>query len=168
MNKTTAISMRHLMLYYGFAQYIPERFAVNAIGSRVRAMICKRLFRSCGWGLNCRTRVFFGNGSNVSVGDRSSIGKYSRLYTEAFITIGDHTDVGPWVQIYTRDWRNPSDRDPQPVSIGNDVWVGARSIILKGVSIGNGCIIAAGAVVDFDVPDYAIVGGNPARIISHR
>lgn len=54
------------------------------------------------------------------------------------------------------------------VVIGNDVWIGYRATILSGVTIGNGAIIAAGAVVTKDVPDYAIVGGVPAKIIRYR
>ena len=52
--------------------------------------------------------------------------------------------------------------------IGNDVWIGQRVIILPGVRIGDGVIIGAGAVVTKDVPDYAVVAGNPARIIKYR
>lgn len=54
------------------------------------------------------------------------------------------------------------------VKVGNDVWIGAGSIVLDGISIGDGAIIAAGAVVNKDVPPYAIVGGVPARIIRYR
>lgn len=54
------------------------------------------------------------------------------------------------------------------VVIGNDVWIGMRSIIMPGVTIGNGVVIGAGTVVTKDVPDYAIVGGVPARIIKFR
>lgn len=54
------------------------------------------------------------------------------------------------------------------VKIGNDVWIGMRSIILPGITIGNGVVIGAGAVVTKDVPDYAIVAGVPARIIKFR
>lgn len=54
------------------------------------------------------------------------------------------------------------------VIIGNDVWVGMNSMILSGVHIGNGAIIAAGAIVTKDVEPYSIVGGNPARVIKKR
>lgn len=54
------------------------------------------------------------------------------------------------------------------INIGNDVWIGTRAIILDGVNIGNGAVIAAGAVVTKDVPPYAIVGGVPAKIIKYR
>ena len=56
----------------------------------------------------------------------------------------------------------------KPVTIGNDVWIGMRSIIMPGVTIGNGVVIGAGAVVTKDVPDYAVVGGVPAKIIRLR
>lgn len=59
--------------------------------------------------------------------------------------------------------------DERPITkVGSDVWIGAGSIILDGVSIGNGAIVAAGAVVVKDIPDYAVVGGVPARIIKYR
>ena len=54
------------------------------------------------------------------------------------------------------------------VNIGEYVWVGARTIILPGVSIGRGVVIGAGSVVSSDIPDYAVVGGNPAKIIKYR
>lgn len=56
----------------------------------------------------------------------------------------------------------------QPVIIGHDVWIGARALVLDGVTIGNGAVIAAGAVVTQDVPPYAIVGGVPAKLIRYR
>ncbi|WP_068171241.1 CatB-related O-acetyltransferase [Neokomagataea thailandica] len=54
------------------------------------------------------------------------------------------------------------------IIIGHDVWVGARAVILSGVTVGSGAIIAAGAIVTKDVPPYSIVGGNPARVIRYR
>ena len=59
-------------------------------------------------------------------------------------------------------------QEARPVVIGDDVWIGGRVIILPGVTIGNGAILGAGAVVTHDVPSYAIVGGNPAKIIKYR
>lgn len=54
------------------------------------------------------------------------------------------------------------------VKIGNDVWIGARAMIMDGVTVGDGAVIAAGAVVTKDVPPYAVVGGVPAKIIKYR
>jgi phosphonate metabolism protein (transferase hexapeptide repeat family) len=61
------------------------------------------------------------------------------------------------------DWRRST-----PVTIGHDVWIGHGAIVLAGRSIGTGAVVAGGAVVTKDVPDYTIVAGNPARIIRRR
>lgn len=65
-------------------------------------------------------------------------------------------------------YENSALRDNKPVIIGNDVWIGANVIILPGVHIGDGAVLAAGAVVTKDVDDYAIVGGIPAKVIRYR
>ncbi len=62
----------------------------------------------------------------------------------------------------------PNDAPPPTVEIGHDVWIGANTVIMRGVRIGDGAIIAAGAIVTKDVPPYAIVGGVPAKIIRYR
>lgn len=67
-----------------------------------------------------------------------------------------------------RDKKKALDQAKQAPLIGNDVWIGARVTILRGVEVGNGAIIAAGAVVAKNVPPYAIVGGIPARVIRYR
>lgn len=64
------------------------------------------------------------------------------------------------------DW--PEDDILEPVTIGNDVWIGSNAVILHGVRIGNGAVVAAGAVVTKDVPDFAVVGGVPAKLIRRR
>ena len=58
--------------------------------------------------------------------------------------------------------------EKQPITIGSDVWIGARVFIRDGVNVGSGAILAAGSVVTKDVPDYAVVGGVPAKIINYR
>lgn len=62
---------------------------------------------------------------------------------------------------------NQASKKPLPI-IGNDVWIGYGAVVLNGVTIGDGAVIAAGAVVTKDVPPYAVVGGNPAKIIKYR
>lgn len=93
------------------------------------------------------------------------------------VTIGKNVMMGPNVAIITENHR--FDRmdvpireqgyyDRKPVVINDDVWIGMRVIILPGVTVGKGAILAAGAVVTKDVPEYAIVGGNPAKVIKYR
>ena len=88
--------------------------------------------------------------------------------------IGDDVMMGPNVSIYTRNhafertdvpMNTQGVSDEKIVVIENDVWIGANSIILPGVTVSKGAIIGAGAVVTKDVPEYAIVGGNPAKVI---
>ena len=87
------------------------------------------------------------------------------------VTIGNNVLIGPNVSIYTAchpldaDWRRTFDEWAEPVTIGNDVWIGGGAIILPGVEIGDRCVVAAGAVVTKNVPADSLVGGNPARII---
>ena len=91
--------------------------------------------------------------------------------------IGDYVLMVPDVVIFTKNHR--ADRtdihigaqgmtECRKVTIGNDVWIGQRAMIMPGVTIGDGCIIAAGAVVTKDVPPYSIVGGVPASILKSR
>lgn len=99
-------------------------------------------------------------------------------------TIGDFVLIGMHVQVIGREdhdisevgvpmslstWIGErSERPRDSVHIGRDVWVGASSIILGGVSIGEGSVIGAGAVVTRNVPSYSIVVGNPARVVGVR
>lgn len=73
-----------------------------------------------------------------------------------------YNDIFKYVEICDENVKS------ETVTIGNDVWIGFNSIILGGVTIGNGAIIAAGSVVTKDVPPYSIVGGSPARVIKYR
>ena len=68
---------------------------------------------------------------------------------------------------YSHESRSRANRDDLPL-IGNDVWIGQDVILGRGIALGDGCVIAAGAVVTKSVPPYAIVGGNPAKLIRMR
>ena len=90
---------------------------------------------------------------NVTIGDRVLIG------SGALITDNDAHPIHPNGRRYAVDFRSA------PVMIGDDVFIGARSIILKGVNIGEGAVVGAGSVVAKNVPPFAIVAGNPAKIL---
>lgn len=110
-------------------------------------------------------------GCNIRVGDDFYANFDCLFLDSAPITIGNNVMLGPGVHIYTpchplqKDDRNSGQEYSQAVRIGNDVWIGGRAIICPGVSIGNACVIGAGAVVTRDVPDNTVVAGNPARPI---
>jgi maltose O-acetyltransferase len=136
---------------------------------------CRCLFKNCGKDINIEKGAYFSDGSQITIGDHSGIGVNCYLYGE--IRIGNDVMMGPEVIVLTINhqfdrldvpMRLQSYYPPKPVTIGDDVWIGTRVIILPGVTIGKGVIIGAGAVVTRDVPDYAIVGGNPANVIRYR
>jgi acetyltransferase-like isoleucine patch superfamily enzyme len=117
--------------------------------------------------------------AQLRIGDHVTIGAYSILCAARGIAIGDHCRIGPFVSIYDTDV-HPRDvqlrRRPYapmdtvgsaPITIAEDAWLGVGAIILKGVHIGRGAIVGAGAVVTRDVPALAIAAGNPARVIGH-
>ena len=87
------------------------------------------------------------------------------------MTIGDNVFIGPNVSIYTAchpleaEHRNTFDEWTEPVTIGNNVWIGGSVTILPGVSIGDNAVIGAGSVVTRSVPPSVVAAGNPARVI---
>lgn len=117
----------------------------------------------------------------MSIGDGSSIPKGSTFYcTEAPLTIGKKVIFGPHPTIITGDHRidvigkyimdsnEKLSENDAPVVIEDDVWCGANVTILKGVTIGRGSVVAAGAVVTKSFPPYSIIGGVPARLLKRR
>lgn len=110
-------------------------------------------------------------GKNLKLGKNVFINSGCQFQDQGGITIGEGTLVGPKTVIATLNHRqNPEKRAnliPKPVKIGSKVWIGANVTILPGVNIGDGSIIAAGAVVNKDVDENTIVGGVPAKFIKH-
>lgn len=165
-----------LFLYYGFAQYLPSSYIKGcAVFGKIRSVICKPLFGYCGNNVRVEPYAFFHTGRNIAIGDDSSIGERSRVLGR--VTIGKDVMMGEEVIIMTQNHKfdrtdismcQQGFQNEEPVVIEDDVWIGARVLILPGIKVGKGAILAAGAVVTKDVPEYAIVGGNPARVIKSR
>lgn len=124
---------------------------------------------------------FIGNYTYIgrnSLIQNAKIGNYCSISHEVICGLGRHPlDLFSTSPVFYRK-NNPLhlqivDKDIDfeeylPITIGHDVWIGAHAIIMDGISIGNGAVIAAGAVVTKDVPPYAIVAGIPAKIIKYR
>lgn len=113
-----------------------------------------------------------------SIVQNTNIGKFCSIANDVLIGLGKHPiEYFSTSPLFYRK-NNPLNlkfvekdfefNEYEPVSIGNDVWIGARAIILDGITIEHGAIIAAGSVITKNVPAYAIVGGIPARIIKYR
>lgn len=115
-------------------------------------------------------------GEGLKIGNNSSIGPYSYIGCSGFIEIGDNVMMSPRVSIYAENhlFDHPDLTIKEQgvkrefVKIEDDCWIAANTIILAGVTIGRGSVIAAGSVVTKDIPPYSIVGGVPAKVIKSR
>lgn len=115
-------------------------------------------------------------GEGLKIGNNSSIGPYSYIGCSGYIEIGDNVMMSPRVSIYAEnhlfDHPELTIKDQgvkrEFVKIEDDCWIAANTIILAGVTIGRGSVIAAGSVVTKDIPPYSIAGGVPAKVIKSR
>lgn len=123
-----------------------------------------------------RRGVFIGGNGSLKIGSHTTLNEDVLIACSTSVEIGANCMVAPRVYILDVDHVFLSRKIPinkqgynaAPVLVGNDVWIGAYAVILRGVTIGNGAIIGAHSVVTRDVPEYAIVAGTPARLISMR
>ena len=110
-------------------------------------------------------------GKNIFIGENIFINCCCHFQDQGGIYIGDGTLIGSYVVMATiNHGQKPlqrSDNFPEPIHIGKNVWIGSHATILPGVTIGDNAIVAAGAVVSKDVPENAVVGGVPAKMIKY-
>jgi acetyltransferase-like isoleucine patch superfamily enzyme len=146
--------------YYNYSHAIPRRTLKIGAGAAISP------------------DVIFINAERIFIGKNVSLGSRVQLMagpSTGRITIGDDCLIGPETLVTAASYRfndgSPVTEqlmDENDVTIGRDVWLGARAIVLRGVTIGDGAIVAAGALVTKSVPPGAVVMGNPARIIDRR
>lgn len=136
-----------------------------------RKQLLKQLFGSTGDNIFIEPTFRCDYGYNIHVGDNFFANFDCIMLDVCEIRIGDNCMLAPGVHIYTAE--HPLDsktrisglESGRPVTIGDNVWIGGRSIINPGVTIGNNVVIGSGSVVTKDIPDNVIAAGNPARII---
>lgn len=166
------------VLYYLFysriATFLPKTSnSSDGLFEKIRANSIKGFIDSCGNEVNVQRRAIVAR--RISIGDHSGIGE--RCVIQGNVIIGCHVMMGPEVLIYTQNHSFsridiPMDKqgfaEEEQVIIEDDVWIGARVIILPGVKIGRGSVIGAGSVVSKSIPEYSVVVGNPAKVVKKR
>lgn len=175
MNKKKMKRLMGRALYITIGKNMPMSGSRLSLGSRWFRQFCAHLIL----GENCRKWVNIDKGAtfgdDVIIGDGSGFGTNCSI--PSGVTIGNHVMIGIDVLMFTNEHRHDDLTIPmglqgrteiEPIIIGNDVWIGSRSLIMKGTHIGEGAIIAAGSVVTKDVPPYEIWGGNPAHFLKSR
>lgn len=147
---------------------------INAMGEakkQQRDQLFYQLFGSAGTDLYIEPPFYCDYGSNIHVGDNVFMNFNCTLLDVCKIRLGDRVMFAPNVALYTATHpleakaRSSGKELGAPITIGNDVWLGAGAIVNPGVVIGNGVVVGSGSVVTKDIPDHVFVAGNPARII---
>lgn len=162
-NRLLTILLELLLLFLRIVGFIPFHF------------IRKIIYIIAGLDMPFDSNIYMGANffkpSGIRIGHDSLIGYGSFLDGRAPLTIGNHSSLASEVMIYNDEHNLNSasfENSFGPVTIGDYVFIGPRAIILPGVTIGNGAVVAAGAVVTKDIPDFEIWGGVPAKKISDR
>jgi acetyltransferase-like isoleucine patch superfamily enzyme len=155
-----------------FLEYLPHAPVANRFKSKLMSLRGAKI----GERVKLLKGIWVDRFDGLIIGDDVSIAKGVLILAVGGVEIGDRSMVGPGSKLISAGHVIPKGREPmrfsgaflKKITIEKDVWIGAQAIILPGVKVGEGVIVAAGAVVTKDVPPFAIVGGVPARIIRMR
>lgn len=160
-------------LYIAFFRYTPEIYRPYALFFPwLRRILVAGFVNKAGKGIRIKRNADIS--MFIEIGDFSEVG--SNCIIQSHTYIGNNVIMGPDIKIYTKNHRFDSLEVPiqyqghteESTKIGNDVWLGANVVVTPGVTIGNHVVVAAGAVVTKDIPDYAIAGGVPAKVLKFR
>ncbi|TVY82553.1 Nodulation protein L [Lachnellula suecica] len=160
--------LRARKLVKKYNEYLPDDATDESLAED-RYVILKQLIGRIGKGVDIDPPFRVDYGCNISIGD-GFYGNFGMVILDcALVSIGDRTKFGPGVSIYAAT--HPTDVQlrregtdySEEVSIGNDCWIGGNTVILPGVTIGDGVTVGASSVVTKDIPSYSIAVGSPAR-----
>jgi len=155
---------------YGVVKYLPP-----PIGDWGRTLVLKCVCKKINtWRIREGVTVWYPRG--LSVGKNCSLNEWGYIQAYGGVTIGNGVRIAARFSLLSvdhsfSDLETPIYKQPliaEEIIIEDDVWIGINATVLRGVRIGKGAIVSAGAVVNKDVPPFAIVGGVPAKVISWR
>lgn len=171
-------SRKFRFFLFGIYSYFTNIFAwvLDILPPFIRSLYYKLFFARYGRGNMIDYRTYFRYPHQISIGDNVSINRGCQFYSSHFqkdtmIVVGNHVSIGPEVKFFAAGHDHKSLKLPntaKSIDIGDYVWIGGGSILLGGVTIGEGAIVAAGSVVVKNVSPWCIVGGNPAKLIKKR
>jgi maltose O-acetyltransferase len=163
------------VFYYAIAYHLPDSNVPGGrIFSAIRVFLLRRFVKKCGQRVVVESHVMVGNGRDIEIGDDVQINERTRLRNAR---IGNCVMIAPEVMIL--NYGHLTERTDVPMIyqgvrtypqtiIADDVWVGARAILMPGIHLERGSIVAAGSLVTKNVAPYSVVGGNPAKQIKVR
>lgn len=171
-NKSLAKDMPKPLKMVYYAVVLFGNAVVNKLPSRhLRRWFYQLLGAKLGKGtLPCR-RVEVLLPMGLELADRVAVGWFAELDARGGITVGHDTNIASHAKLITgsHDIDDPDyTADFRPIHIGHHCWIGTGAIILQGVTVGDGAVVAAGAVVTKDIPPYEVWGGVPAKFIRKR
>lgn len=136
--------------------------------------VYQRRLKRVGTGGYIWPTVYFHSPENIEFGDVVTVASFVHIWGAGGVTVGNHVMIGSHTAIssvthdYTASVPMSTHTIPKPIVIGNDVWIGTHSVIMAGVTIHDGAVIGAGAVITKDVPPGAIITGVPGRVYKYR
>ncbi len=136
-----------------------------------RALILKKLIYKLGDNHNILSPFYCDYGFNIEIGDNVFINLNNYLMDCGKIIIGDNVFIGPSCGLYTaihplnKEERNKGLEMAEPITVGNNVWIGANVVIFPGVTIGDNCVIGAGSLVNKSIEANSLAFGNPCRVV---
>lgn len=139
--------------------------------AEAREALLRRILGSAGEGLLIEQPFYCDYGYNIRVGNNFYANFNLVILDEAPVTFGDNVFIAPNCGFYTAGHpidaaeRNKGLEYARPITVGDNVWIGAGVSILPGVSIGDNCVIGAGSVVVKDIPSNSVAVGNPCKVV---
>ncbi|MCI8855592.1 MAG: acyltransferase [Clostridiaceae bacterium] len=165
------------MFWFNLYSWITGNLCVGDLFPQfIRTIVFRHILKNFGKGSVIDYKTYIRYPSRVSIGSHTTINRGCHMFAsfhckEVEIFIGNHVAIAPDVYLLAagHDYTQLTLPDTAgSITVGDYVWIGARSTILQGVTIGEGAVIAAGSVVTRDIPPYTVAAGVPARVIRRR